>query len=232
MVPPEARRTEPPMAFRMSQTDGVSTNQPSSGGTHGSRVATGYTTDTSAGYQTPGGIHDRRSGNGLEYFSMPCGKASVVVTPQHDTNGLALGNYTLESPSPRIVPGMEFTHTHTSDKASLAHAVTPLLPHASDGIATPRDVQQEQSLQEMMTNEDNDEAMSFEELYEQFRSRLQDLDDYQGANGIALLKLQDMFATAYAESLEDQAGLVDLLSSLEKMCSVGDAIISKYEVMT
>ena len=232
MVPPEARRTEPPMASNLSRTDGVSTNQPSGGGPQGSRMATGYTNDISTGFETPGGMRDRRSGNGLESVSLPCDQASVVVTPQHNIDSLALGNYTLESPSPRIVPGMQFTPTHTSDKASLTHTVTPLLPNASDGIATPGDVQQDQGLQEMATNEDDDEeAMSFEELYEKFRSQLQDLDDHQGANGITLLKLQDMFATAYAESLQDQAGLFDLLSSAEKMCCMGDAIISKYEVM-
>ena len=231
MVPPVARRTETPMGFSRSRIDGMPANQSSVGGPPGG-PPTGYPPYTSAGFQTPGGIHDRPSGNrSVSTPSLPFDQTSVVVTPQHETTGLTQANYTLESPSPRVVPGMDFTPTHTSGKGSLTNAVTPHQPNGGDGIATPMDVQQKQGLQEMMTNEDDDVAMSFEELHEKFRSRLQDLDDNQGANGITLLKLQDMFATAYSESLQDQAGLFDLLSSLEKACSLGDAIISKYEVM-
>jgi hypothetical protein len=105
--------------------------------------------------------------------------------------------------------------------------------NGGDGIPTVTMVvqEQEEGVQEnIMAKGREDESVSFEELHEQFLARLQDLDDNQGANGSTLLKLQDMFATAYAESLQDQAGLLDLLSSLEKACAMGDAIVSKYQV--
>lgn len=73
------------------------------------------------------------------------------------------------------------------------------------------------------------QGFNFEELHAKFLSDIRDLEDFQDGNSMTLLQMQGIFATSYAESLKDQANLLDLLSSLQKASTMGDEMISTFQ---
>jgi len=219
LVPTETQRKESATTFSPSETNDAPEMQ-----TGGGPSPIPASTTALQGFKTPG-LPQRRSGTSSLHSDMAPPEKVSTVTPQQDSNDVTLKYYSLEASSPRVVPGMQF------GKAPLIHAVTPTPQRPEDCIPTPASLAANHGLQENTTNDD-EESMSFEELNEKYRSGLQDLDDNQDANAVTLLKLQDMFATAYGQSLEDQACLLDMLSSLEKLCAMGDVITTKYDVAT
>lgn len=77
-----------------------------------------------------------------------------------------------------------------------------------------------------------DQGFDFEELHAKFLTDIRDLEDLQEGNTTRLLFMQGIFATSYAESLKDQASLLDLLGNLEKVTATAQEMISRFEART
>jgi hypothetical protein len=60
-----------------------------------------------------------------------------------------------------------------------------------------------------------DPMESFESNYVECMRNIRDVEDLQGSNESALLEMRVLFATAYAETLEDQAELVTFMTKLD-----------------
>lgn len=201
-------------------------------------LATGghYSNSASAAFRTPRARS--RSIGGDTSFAKPANRVATI-TPSHDSSSLSErafhGSLNHESsPSSQVVS--KIATTTPKQPPSMASRVTPL-QHETGGDDSGLGQRQIEgsSIQEedvALSGEDDSSSssLSFEELHELFRSQLQELDDNQGTNAITLLKLQDMFTTAHAESLQDHASLLDLLASAEKACIQSDAVIAKYQI--
>lgn len=72
-------------------------------------------------------------------------------------------------------------------------------------------------------------GLQFEDIYAKFLGDLRDLEDAQEGNRGLLLSMQDLFATSYAECLQDQAALLDLIGNFEKTSDMADELLARVE---
>ena len=74
-----------------------------------------------------------------------------------------------------------------------------------------------------------DSEIFFEEGYANFQRMIRDLADDHEREGNALLDLNDLLATAHAETLEDQADLAMFLGDIRRFNADLDDQIREYE---
>jgi hypothetical protein len=157
------------------------------------------------------------------------------VTPSLATNALPQSGRQKE-PSVLGFPNQEQTPRPSTTTCVNQQHVIPVTP-VHDSII---DTMNEESRRDESSSSSSDNPntstqegasspMNFEDLHANFLLDIRDLKDQQDDNGARLLSMQGLFATAYSESLQDQANLIDLLSGVEKVKEMAEELTSKLE---
>lgn len=104
--------------------------------------------------------------------------------------------------------------------------ITPITP-MQDSVSS--DAMETSTQAESATNNQDTQGLNFEDLHAKFLMDIRDLNDLQDDNGARLLSMQGLFATAYGESLQAQANLMELLLGVEKATEMAHELTSKLE---
>lgn len=228
-VPPSARK-QPPAQTSQSQHRGASPSFPTQSGNAENNMIT----------RTPGSSSQR---HGMRV--LPSGQPArsteqrdPYANPGVTTPGSSRGQ-SFASKLPAVTPGNEesFNQDHLEaspmtrkpTSVALGAIVTP----AQDGAARDPKTASIDNRDESPSGGEraNDhEALNFEDLHAKFLSDIRDLEDHQENNRERLLAMEDLFASAYAETLQDQAQLLDLLYSAEKTSEMAGGLIARFDL--
>jgi hypothetical protein len=152
------------------------------------------------------------------------------------------------TPASQNVPlGSTVTHLDSSSASLVAHVtpgpgtiqkkqvslesntpVAPMLADTEDSLSAFHDTSAEETSGELRSDEPPSEV-SFEELQSLFQNYMQDLNDQVEEHDSALLDMQTLFWTAYAETMQNQADLVAFLARIEEHDAYMDDLIRHYQ---
>ena len=153
-----------------------------------------------------------------------------IQTPRGFSGLPALNSLEVEEPSPRLQHTNNPIQTPVQAPKQHAHcmlpAVTPspsALPRGGGAMVNPTPPPTINARNQAESPSDD-----FDDLKARFLSDIRDIQDVQNDNASLLLQIESLFATAYSESLHDQANFLDLLEQLEALESKADATIARF----